>query len=339
MRICPRCHAQQLDENQDQCKNCNARFINLADAIYLDKSQLNEIADDIIKSPRVLLTIVLFIVVVGFLVNEFAESKVSKSIAEMKEKTDAQLAAAYKEITNEIVVGFQQPRIKDVMMQVAASQASNLLVQQISPEIGNFRSGTSKTLSQFNDSFLTFQKQATNALADLRSTTEFSLLVTRAFSDDYLSFVQLHKIEQDTNSVFKNEASRTHRTLTSRLAMAPANLDNLNLDWKAIGVDLDKDSLKQLTQQVESEDQTTVDNRAILLRLIMQNERFPKFDRINFVISIMTNSPSITLRNEACYLLYKESNINHALPEGISIFLEWWKTNGFKYTNSGVVGH
>jgi len=301
MRICPKCHAQGIDENQEQCKNCHVRFINLADTIYLDKAQLNEIAEDIIKNPRVLLFTLLFGIAVVFFVNEYAESRVSKSIADMKEKTDAQLSAAYQDMTTKIAAEFQQQRVKDIVAQVAASQASNLLVQQISPEIDSFRSYTSNTLAEFDDSFQSFQKQSTNALADLRATTQFSLLVTKAFSDDYASFKQLLRISQDTNSAFKKEADKSYGTIYSRLLTEPGSFENSGVDWKQNGIDFEKESFKQLAEDVQSSTNLTIGNEALLLRAVTQNERFPKYDRINLLISIMTNSPSITLRNEACY--------------------------------------
>jgi hypothetical protein len=146
MKICPKCHAQQLDDKQDQCKNCDARFVTIADTIFLDKSQLNEIADDILKSPRLILSMLLLIFAFGVGVYEVAESKVSASIQETKEKTDQQLAIFYQQMTNQIQTEFETPRIKETLTQVATIQASNMLTMQISPEIENFRDRTLRDL-------------------------------------------------------------------------------------------------------------------------------------------------------------------------------------------------
>ena len=97
-------------------------------------------------------------------------------------------------MTNRIANEFEEPRIKEIVAQVAAMQASNLLNQQISPEIENFRTGTSNTLAQFDNSLQTFRKESTNALADVRTATEFALIVSKAQNDDAVAFNQLQQI-------------------------------------------------------------------------------------------------------------------------------------------------
>jgi hypothetical protein len=126
----------------------------------------------------------------------------NKRLAAVDLQTSNQIASTEEKILTSIAQQFNDPKIKEIMSEVAATQASNLLVQQISPEIEKFRAGTSNTLVGFNDSLLSFQIQSTNELDNVRKANEFTLLITEAFGDNYQAFEKLTQIQNDPNSQF-----------------------------------------------------------------------------------------------------------------------------------------
>jgi hypothetical protein len=251
----------------------------------------------------------------------------NKRLAVADLQTSNQIASTEERIRASILQQFNDPRIKVIMADVAATQASNLLVQQISPDIEKFRTGTSNTLAGFNDSLQAFQTQATNELANVREANEFTLLIAEAFGDNFGAFEKLTQIQNDLNSPFREIAGKTVSSVITRYATEPATFENMTYPFEF-------DPATNSLEQLKSYYITTgfVPAKIFLLKNIYTQDRFPKADRIGFAIKVLSSDPSISLRNYACFLVNKEAKLGCVL-DGISRYIVWWNDSKSKYSN------
>ena len=180
-KICPECGKPPIERGLIKCHVCGVPFVEESEmGLKLSKSQLEQISKNLVNSWRfwicfsaVFLVALLIIGVPTVTVigvhyatkslnaslakfNAQASNKlttayqdvtnrISTALQNYEQRADAQLAAAHQDVMNQIAKEFEEPRIKEIVAQVAATQASNLLSQQVSPEIENFRTGTSRT--------------------------------------------------------------------------------------------------------------------------------------------------------------------------------------------------
>jgi len=319
MKICPKCHAQQLDDTQDACKNCDGvRFINLADSIYLEKSQLNEVADIILKSPRLLLPLVLAIFVFGIVVYESAESKVSKSIQETKEKTDQQLADAYRQISSHITTTLDETNFQVIVQNIVADRSDRMMKNQIQPEVDEFRTNLAAILfeSQATKSNIvalagetsekvTLAEQKIKTLDDsiqkagetlkkLDATIDFTLIIAEAEADSRPAFDRLVEMRSSTDSRISSIAINTVNKISSALEENYLISKNtLTANWQGIGIDPNTNSLQQLKIFYE---QNSPSFKKYLINYIATTDRFPKIDRLDFLAGVIRNDVSLSAK-------------------------------------------
>ena len=106
----------------------------------------------------------------------------------------------------------------------------------------------SSFLAQFDNSLQIFQKQSTNALSEVRLTTEFSLLVAKTLSDDYQAFEQVRQITFIAASPLRKTAANAVNVALTRAEIESLNSETLAPAWNAIGIDPNTNSLDQLRQ-------------------------------------------------------------------------------------------
>jgi hypothetical protein len=261
-------------------------------------------------------------------------AKTNKRLAEVDLQTSNQIASTEEKIRASIAQQFNDPRIKEIMLDVAATQASNLLVQQISPEIEKFRAGTSNTLAAYNDSLQSFQIQSTNELANVRKANEFTLLIAEAFGDNYEAFEKLTQIQNDPNSQFREIARKTVSSIIERYASEPAILANVGypLD-QIIHSDPATNSLENLKLYFSVVQ--FVPARVAMLKDVYNDSRFSKADRIDFAIKAAASDPSISVRNYALFLVSQEAKLNKLL-NGVPDYIAWWNENKSRYSNTST---
>lgn len=361
MKICPKCHAQQLDDTQDQCKNCEGvRFINLADSIYLEKSQLNEVADIILKSPRLLLPLILAIFVFGIVVYESAESKVSKSIQETKVKTDQQLADAYRQISSHIAETLDETNFQIIVQKIVADRSDKLMRNQIQPEVNAFRTNLAAILSESqttksNIVFLaeettrkiTLAEQKINTLDDsiqkaddtlkkLDATIDFTLLIAEAEADNRLAFDHLVEMQSSTDPRIASIAHNTVNKILSALEESYLiSKNNLSANWQGIGIDPNTNSLQQLKTFYE---QHPPPLKKYIIGYIATTDRFPKIDRLDFIADIIRSDVSLSARNNACFAMNEEAKLNKNIMAA-NEYLVWWEKNRSNYNTNAPAIH
>jgi hypothetical protein len=240
-------------------------------------------------------------------------------------------------MTNRIANEFEEPRIKEIVAQVAAMQASNLLNQQISPEIENFRTGTSNTLAQFDNSLQTFRKESTNALADVRTATDFALIVSKAQNDDAVAFNQLQQIANSGSSSFAQSANDIARTIIQEVETYARTMEQdtiVSFDWHTAGIDPSKASLQQLTDFYSSNSFDML-GRFNAVKQVFNNTRFPEQERFDCVALILQTDKSLRVRELCCDLMDTKAN-SHLNFTQMSSYLQWLMQNRSSLTNSST---
>jgi hypothetical protein len=239
-------------------------------------------------------------------------------------------------MTNKIVSAFQEPRIKEVVAQVAATQASNLLSQQITPEIESFRTGTSNTLAQFDNSLQVFQKDSTNALADVRSATEFSLIVAKASCDDRGSFVQLLQIASDKNSPVSQSADSVATFIMESVNANTILWENqLYFKWELFGINPNTNSLQQFKDFYLAHSKEAP-SRFYAIRQIFNDNRFSETDRYDFLGQVLQQDNSLIVVNEACSLIDKTAGLHFTIGAA-PLYYQWIEKHRASFTNAPVM--
>ena len=198
-RTCSYCGHEVQDDKEIVCPKCKTLLLAVTpDSCALTREQEKRLASHVAKSLSknwrfVLkvfgLTIIsitaiwtaIGIYYTGTLTDRFRkfQEETDKRLADLDRETSNKVAFIQYSIVTNIEAQFKDPRIKEIMSQVAANQASNLLLKQINPQIELFQKGTSNTLAEFNKALVSFQKDSTNALAEVRQVTEISLLIAK----------------------------------------------------------------------------------------------------------------------------------------------------------------
>jgi hypothetical protein len=352
-RKCSYCGREVRDDKAVTCPKCNTILPERTDdAEALTQAQEERIAIQVAKSlsdnwsfiVKVFGLTIIGITVVwtvigffyGFTVNEQfrtlnnnLKTDATHRLAELDIELGNKIASVQYSIETNIAAQFKDKRIKEIMSVVAVNQASNLLLQQISPQIEKFQAETSNTIVAFNESLTQFEKNSTNALLELKQATEFSLLVSGVNSDDFAAYEKLSLIES-TNLFSKQAVNLTFLTI-DRMGVETLPNPNVSLMWNNYGVDLKSAPIEQIKRAYDNAGDLRY-TKKIMLEDIFNQTRFSKRERMEFCVSVLENSPSILLRAEACYLLDQEIHSNHHRLN-VQWYIDWWNANKDKYTN------
>lgn len=371
MKICPNCGKPPIEKGLISCHTCQVPFIEESErGLKLSKEELELISKSLVNSWRfwikfsvaflvaLLVVGVPTVVVIGVhyatknlnasLVDFNAQAsnklatayqdvtnRISIAFQDYEQRADAQLAAAHQDIANRIAKDFEEPRIQEIVTQVAATQSSNLLSRKISPEIESFRIGTSNTLAQFDDSLKTFQKESTNALADVRAASEFAIIVAKAQNDDATAFDQLLLIANSGNSPFAQSALDIIRTIIEDVETDTKIKSGdavVSFKWDLLGIDPNIAPLQQLKDLYSSSSTETV-KRFNAVKQIFNNSRFSELDRFNFIGTVMQNDNSLRVRELCCDLMDTKANIHRSFAS-LNSYLQWLAKNRTSLTNN-----
>ena len=340
-KICPKCRRKQDNPAYLGCEICKVSFVDESELVTsFTKDELKIIASYLLKDWRVYVAAAIGLLVgIGLLywqihdqiktqIRAFQVTASNQVVTAYSDATNQlaakfqifaqdasnQISLAYGSVTNEIAIEFQTPRIKQIVADVASTQASNLLVEQIQPEIENFRMATSNTLAKFDESLTKFQKDSTNALSDIRTATDFTLIIAKAQNDDASAFSQLLQFSTSTNTTLGAVASDTIAAITKRAETDVLTIDNTTtLKWPLYGIDPDKASLQQLEDfyKSQSNDSTA---RFQTVKQIYNCTRFSEKKRFLFVAQTALTDNSIKIRQLCCNLMDKKANMNLDFP-------------------------
>ena len=170
-------------------------------------------------------------------------------------------------------------------------------------------------------------QKAQEALHQLRTSTDFGLLITKASNDDREAFNKLIDIGKDKESPFRDLALQAIENIIQDVdPLVTVRLD-VPLPWKKIGVDpatADFDKYRELYR-------TSLRLYKLpLLSELWQQERFPKRQRLEFLAEVIRSDSSLRVLHRACVLMDKEAHLGRNILRATD-YLEWWETNKKNY--------
>jgi hypothetical protein len=121
-----------------------------------------------------------------------------------------------QEMTNEINLRFQEPGISNVVVSVASSETTNLMLHQIQPTIAAFEDALNSKLASLQTNLDTIQADAKSNVTALQMAVEFSTLVARAQCDEREALWKLIEIANSTNNPYSKLADVAPHQLCGR---------------------------------------------------------------------------------------------------------------------------
>ena len=228
-------------------------------------------------------------------------------------------------VTNQIELQFKEPRISNLVAEVAANQASNLMWRTISPDITNFEASLAVQLALIQTNLNGIQQEARTNLSELRQQAELYLLIAKAQGDDKASFWQLWDIAANTNNPMREVANRATVAIADGVKLRTGLLSTMQYTsdiWKQTTNSAETASIEQYLLRLNGP--ITELDKLFLLRQMFSQNRFSLEDRLRLLMSVIKYSNSLILVSEACHLVNGEAKLNkNFLAE--HEFLDWYE--------------
>lgn len=350
-RTCSHCGLGVTDQKEKLCPKCDTLLPPAeSESTTITQEQEARIAQIVAQSLganwwfvlKVFGLTIISITVIWTVIGAFYAKTLSDRFDQLQQQTDTRLAELDIETSNRIAsvqysiqknieAQFKDPHIRELMSEVAANQASNMMRLQIDPEIENFNTGVSNTLSKYNSALAAFEKQSSNAIANLTGTADFTMTLEKAGADDYQALIDLRSYTTNYNSPYLLQALTTSRLIIQKSLEQTTFNPMMTVDWTAAGVEPDKITFTQLVFFYVT--MPTGLTKVRVMHDIANNEKFPKGDRLGWLMGELQSSPSIVMRFAALRLISDESKIKMTDPMYIQPQIDWWNTNKDRYTN------
>ena len=326
-KVCPVCRQPPKDSLLVQCDRCKVPFVDEASLkLALSEDELKQLAKYALKSWRFWTPLLGSLIVLLWgalqLVDYAIGRKVQDVIGGITERVNTSLEAANKKMISDIERRFEEPNIRALMEEVATKQAvaridataDHVIEEKIRTQITPRMEKTDTRLQEAGD-----------ALSRLQSLSEFYELATLVRSDDRRAFESIMKIFQNPSDPRFSQA----RAIISNLPkeVEASNLLGYPLDWKPLGVDPDTadiSTFKALMARLWPVHQTTV------MGAVWGAQHLSKYDRIQFVIDIVINTPSLRCLDVGCRLLRQESKLDKNFLAWQE-YPQWWESHKHEY--------
>src|SRR6266700_390618 len=130
MKICPSCKKPPSDPRLIRCEQCHEVFVEAEEIpLRLSNDDVKRVAKHFVNLPAFWIPFLAALALLCF--------SVWKGVGHFAKKEAEKLFN--QEMTNRIKLEFQEPRIKEIVAQVASSEATNIIKSEISPAISKFQ--------------------------------------------------------------------------------------------------------------------------------------------------------------------------------------------------------
>jgi hypothetical protein len=352
-RKCSRCGVDNLNDEAILCSSCGFGLPNVpsdlqtitheqevkisekvASILEGRKDFKKQIINGLINRAFVVIGIALVFIGGSYVEGiRIVNNKVNERLAELDIDTSNKIASVQYSIDTNITAQFQEPEIRQTVSSVAANQASNLLVQQIIPQIELFRTNTGNTMTGFSNALASFEAVSSNSLVELKLSMKLNSLIAKANSDDFNAFSQLVNIAENNDTPLEQReiAYKTTTAIQSREYVASLPNPLVTFFWDKAGLDKDKSSIEDMEKDFNV-NSNGVYNQTAILDAIYGVQRFSKYERLDFIMKVLQTSPSIAVRAKALNIVQNESKDLHGIM-ALNYQIDWWNANKDKYTN------
>jgi hypothetical protein len=329
-KICPKCRHEQKDQRLVACPDCRVPFVDENELLTnFTREELKVIASSILKDWRVYFVAGIFLAIgVGLLywqvheqikaqIRTFQIAASNQVVTAYSDATNQlatkfqvfaqdasnQIASAYSVVTNEIADEFQTPRIKQIVENVAKSEAKEILETNVQPEVDRFK-------------------------ADV----ELLRLATRARAYDFKAYRRLLELEVQTN----DDANLVKEVITEIDRSLERDRVENRLSWRfyreyAGGFFYDgpftSDEFAFRFQHVE-QDPARLNREGFInsARDLKQPLFLPDFVRF------LTNETDLSVADRIT-LAISDLTKKDLRPHDLEQIESWWKTNQNTWTN------
>lgn len=237
-----------------------------------------------------------------------------------------------QEMKSLVVEQFKEPRIQQTVQEVAANQAATLMSKQIVPEVTKFKSKINSVSNEMGAKVDQLEKVLSESrivLDEVKSTSDFALLLTKASNDDRDSFEALRKIADTKGDKFQQIAYQA-------LVQIVTDIQNVfeiqsSIDWqKEYNIDPAKASLA---------DFVNVYPKALpvfqpkILQTIWEQERFSKTEKLEMLYAVIATTKSLKTLRTACKLMNEEAKLDRNII-AYKQYSIWWEENKKNYNQN-----
>ena len=238
-----------------------------------------------------------------------------------------------------------EPKLREAIDDVIQRHAKDILEKEISPfklkvdDLHNQLSNMANTITEAE----TLSRQAQAVTGDLQvqskvivpqlesinSAINIMSLIVRADNDDRKAFDELLAQASNEKSPYSDVCSEVVIAISTSSNLKFGVLTS-NLNWKSVfNIDApDKLSIENIKQIMIRTPRA--DFRSILLQYVWEQNRFSKYDKLDFSAWMINIDPSINNLRNAVEAMDMDSNIREILIR-YKDYLSWWDQNKEKY--------
>ena len=326
-KVCPVCRLPPKDALLIKCDRCKVPFVNVASLRgALSPDELRQVAKYMRRSWEFwggLFLGVIGAVWVGFQIVDYATGrKVHDVIEVITDDVDKSLEEANTRMMDEIARRFEDANIQRLMEQVVTQQAVERIDETADEVIEEkLHTEIAPRLEKIDESLT----HARNALSQLQSLSEFYGLAIRVSRDDRIAFDSIIKILHNPSDPRSSQARALVSNLTEEIERSNTFLYGLN--WEESGIDpgtADISAFGRAMQQLRPLYQRT------MMITVWNAQHLSKQDRIQFLIDIVINTPSLRCLYLACRLLNEEFKIDKDFMAWQE-YTKWWDSKKDDY--------
>ena len=328
-KVCPVCRLPPKDALLIKCDQCKVPFVD--EALLrrtLSPDELKQIASYVLRSWKFwgpLFLGVLAVVWVGFQIVDYATGrKVHDVIEVITDDVDKSLEEANTRMKDEIARRFEDTNIQRLMEQVVTQQAVARIDTTADEVIEEkLRTEITPRLEKIDESLT----HARNALSQLQSLSEFYGLAIRVIRDDRIAFDSIIKILHNPSDPRSSQARALVSNLTEEIEISNTTFYLFN--WEELSIDPDTADISafgRAMQQLRPLYQRTI------MVTVWKAQHLSKQDRIQFLINIVINTPSLRCLHLACRLLNEEFKIDKDFMAWQE-YTKWWDSKKDDYKN------
>jgi hypothetical protein len=225
-----------------------------------------------------------------------------------------------QELTNEIRLQFQEPRISNIVVAVARGEASALMKQEVSPTIENFERGLGEKeneIKAIQHNLTNIQRAAESNVAELSKAIEradeasrFYFMIAKAANLDREAFFEIKKESEDssnTNAEFlRGVIGRIAANVNASFFSELVGNFGWNVDVKTVSLQTWKSTYHGASAKP--------DLRLQLLKEVCCEKRFSQAERVDFAIDALKSDKDLKVLEVACYFLDREGAPARGLP-------------------------
>jgi F0F1-type ATP synthase epsilon subunit len=208
---------------------------------------------------------------------------------------------------------------QSVTVDLVAKEASK--AKKISEEVAENNRRAEEKLYTLDEAIT----KANATLANLDATTEFTMIVLAAQTDDRKAYDMLKKMSEDTNNRFSSIATNAWNTIYESHNKLMYT-SGLTVPWNK-GFN---PSQRSLTELDEAYHNASSQNKPALIEYIWGRNDIDEVDRLDFLIDVMKHDPSLA----AVEYAGRYFNIGTGLrikPMAIEYLVDWWGKHRLEY--------